>query len=126
MRPPWTASATLPGGEKRQSAAELCQILRSRHPWLKPELAMRWAASYGNRVWDLLGARGSEAELGEHFGGQLHACEVDYLCRQEWAISAEDILWRRSKLGLLLEREQVAGLERYLSSQPRPRQQASH
>ena len=115
LRPAWTAQAALPGGEQRQSAPELTSVLLRRHAWLPPELAQRWAAAYGCRVWDLLGQRDSLTALGEDFGSHLHACEVDYLCRQEWALSAEDILWRRSKLGLLLSPAQVVRLERYLA-----------
>ena len=125
MRPAWTGKAALPGGEKGQSAAELTRILLARHPWLAPDLAARWAASYGCRAWELLDQRNSELSLGEHFGGHLHACEVDYLCQQEWAMSAEDILWRRSKLGLFLDADQVASLESYLASRRHPRQRAA-
>ena len=125
MRPAWTGQASLPGGEKGQSAAELTRILLARHPWLASDLAARWAASYGCRAWELLDQRSSELALGEHFGCHLHACEVDYLCQQEWAMNAEDILWRRSKLGLFLDADQVASLESYLASRQSIRQRAA-
>src|SRR5690606_7038957 len=106
----------LPGGEGQLTPQALADELTQSHPWLPAAIARRWAASYGSRVRELLGDAGELAALGEDFGAGLHAREVDFLCRTEWAVSAEDILWRRSKLGLLLDAPQQARLEAYLGA----------
>ncbi|AJE20113.1 glycerol-3-phosphate dehydrogenase [Azotobacter chroococcum] len=119
MGPCWTAAAPLPGGEEMSDSRTLAEQLRQRHAWLAPKLARRWAGSYGSRAWRLLEGVEEPADLGEHFGATLHAREVDYLCRQEWAREAEDILWRRSKLGLFLSEEEQDRLRSYLDTATR-------
>jgi glycerol-3-phosphate dehydrogenase len=101
MKPAWTALAPLPGGDIPNADFEafLAEFRRST-PWLPEALARRYARAYGTRVDRLLAGARSLAELGEDFGGGLHEVEIDYLVSQEWARTAEDILWRRSKLGL--------------------------
>ena len=118
MGPRWTADAPLPGGEEMDDPQRLAAQLVEQAPWLPVELARRWAVSYGSRSWRLLASATGLGDLGEHFGADLYAREVDYLRREEWAQSAEDILWRRGKLGLFLEAEQRAGLEAYLQREP--------
>ncbi len=121
MGPRWTAHAPLPGGEALEDRAQLAAQLGQAYPWLATGIARRWAASYGTRSWRLLEGADSAAALGEDFGGGLCAREVDYLRREEWAQSAEDILWRRSKLGLTLPAAGRAALLHYLerrASQP--------
>ncbi|MBV6572588.1 glycerol-3-phosphate dehydrogenase, partial [Acinetobacter baumannii] len=71
--------------------------------------------AYGTRVWNMLKERNVIEQLGQHFGHDLFECEVRYLCEHEWAHTAEDILWRRSKLGLAFDEKQVKVLEAYLS-----------
>jgi len=115
MQARWTAEAALPGGENMQSRESLVEALRARHGWLTTELAKRWAITYGSRTWQLLDNVQSEADLGEHFGHGLYAREVDYLREQEWATEADDILWRRSKLGLFLTGAERSRLEAYLA-----------
>jgi len=114
MGPAWTASARLPGGEDMASAAELSRALLARHPWLDALIAERWACTYGSRTWRLLGEADTPAGLGEHFGAGLYRLEVDYLIRHEWVTDAEDILWRRTKLGLELAPEARTRLQQYL------------
>ncbi|TWC28037.1 homodimeric glycerol 3-phosphate dehydrogenase (quinone) [Pseudomonas sp. SJZ079] len=114
MRPAWTSSARLPGGEEMSSPAELRHALVARHPWLDGALAERWARTYGSRTWRLLGDAGGMEALGEHFGAGLYRREVDYLIGHEWATEAEDILWRRTKLGLEFSVEARARLQQYL------------
>ncbi|MNR39327.1 Aerobic glycerol-3-phosphate dehydrogenase [compost metagenome] len=97
----------------------LAEQLRERHAWIAPELARRWATTYGSRTWGLLEGVSGPADLGEHFGASLHAREVDYLCQQEWACEAEDILWRRTKLGLFLSSQEQEHLRAYLQSMSR-------
>jgi glycerol-3-phosphate dehydrogenase len=91
----WTAGAALPGGDMPDADFEaFLTNLAARHPAIAPALLRRLARAYGTRVEAMLG------ELGPDLGGALHAAEVDYLVGSEFARTAEDILWRRSKLGL--------------------------
>lgn len=114
MQSSWTASAPLPGGEQMSSVAELSERLCQQFGWLPLSLAKRWASSYGSRTWRLLEGVNTLSDLGEHLGAGLYSREVDYLCREEWAQSSADILWRRSKLGLFMTPGQQTKLEHYL------------
>jgi glycerol-3-phosphate dehydrogenase len=114
---PWTAAALLPGGELPQgSFAVFLRTLERRYPWLPTRLRRRYAHAYGARIEMLLGAARSIGELGKELLPQLHEREVDYLCRQEFAHTAADILWRRSKLGLHLLQADLGPLERWLAA----------
>ena len=75
-------------------------VFHEAHPWLPPELAERYARAYGTRAERFLGPAGGLDDLGEDFGCGLYEAEAAYLVSEEWASSAEDILFRRSKLGL--------------------------
>lgn len=110
----WTATATLPGGESMDSQETLAEALCERFGWLPNSLARRWAGTYGSRVWKLLEGVANLTDLGEHLGGGLYTREVDYLCREEWAQDAEDILWRRTKQGLFMTPGQQERLAQYL------------
>jgi glycerol-3-phosphate dehydrogenase len=80
-------------------ASFLAELQRAR-PFLPAPLARRLARAYGTRTERLLGSAARLTDLGADLGGGLTEAEVDYLVREEWAQTAEDILWRRSKLGL--------------------------
>lgn len=110
----WTATAPLPGGEAMSTPQALCDEILARFGWLPAALAKRWALTYGSRTWQLLDAAKGPEDLGEALGGGLFGREVDYLCREEWAVSAEDILWRRSKLGLFMSEAEQQSLAGYL------------
>lgn len=109
----WTRTAPLPGGDFTDHET-LERQLRRDFPWLKETLIRRFVRTYGTRSYELL--RGCERmdDLGVRFAGDLFAAEVDYLTDQEWALTSEDILWRRTKQGLYASREKVADLDRYL------------
>lgn len=98
---PWTANSHLPGGDfpAGQLDALTVDVQRS-YPWLDPAHARRFVLTYGTRVSDILSDTNSAEALGEHFGHGLYECELRYLTTQEWAQTAEDVLWRRTKLGL--------------------------
>lgn len=100
MRPSWTAVEALPGGENMTTPQALCSAIRDKFDWLPTDIARRWATTYGSRTWRMLEGVHSLADMGEHIGAGLYTREVDYLCSDEWAVDAQDILWRRSKLGL--------------------------
>jgi glycerol-3-phosphate dehydrogenase len=111
----WTSKGhPLPGGE-RQDIENLLRELQSAHPWLPESLTWRLVHSYGSRATRILGQAHSLQDLGEHFGADLYQAEVDYLRTLEWAMDANDVLWRRSKLGLRFHPEQVARLTAYLA-----------
>ncbi len=97
----WTATAPLPGGDMPNADFEFFfDGFQKDYPWLPAALALRLARAYGMRVGTLLANAKSLDDLGHDFGGGLYEREVEYLVRNEWARTGEDILWRRSKLGL--------------------------
>ncbi len=113
---PWTAQAILPGGEMAGADFEafLAQA-KARWPWLEADRLERLCRAYGVRIEALLGERASAAELGVEFGAGLTACEIDYLRTHEWAQTAEDVLWRRSKLGLHMSAAERAAVADYMA-----------
>jgi glycerol-3-phosphate dehydrogenase len=116
----WTANAPLPGGDLPQgSFAVFLRALARRYPWLPARLRWRYAHAYGTRIERVLGMAAAPAQLGEELLPQLYEREVEYLCREEFARSAEDILWRRSKLGLFLLGADLSPLESWLAAEAR-------
>jgi glycerol-3-phosphate dehydrogenase len=116
VEPAWTANIPLPGGDLGAGGFEgLLSALAADYRWLSAGLLHRLATAYGSRARRVLGDAKASADLGEVFTGDLTAREVDYLVEQEWARSAEDVLWRRTKLGLNATPEQAARLDAYLS-----------
>jgi glycerol-3-phosphate dehydrogenase len=118
-KPSWTANQPLPGGEQMNSQADLAEALCNRFGWLPDSLARRWAGTYGSRTWAMLDGVQNLTDLGEHLGSGLYAREVDYLCREEWATGLDDILWRRTKLGLFMTPGQQERLAQYLLNRPK-------
>jgi glycerol-3-phosphate dehydrogenase len=118
-RPSWTRGAPLPGGDfpVREFDA-LIAGLAGEFPDLPPALLARLARSYGTKARAILEGCKNTADLGHCFGADLHEREVTYLITQEWARTADDILWRRSKLGLRLAPEERTALETWLQSHP--------
>ncbi|CRI55722.1 glycerol-3-phosphate dehydrogenase [Pseudomonas sp. CCOS 191] len=114
MRGSWTADAPLPGGEDMSTAQALAEDIQARYSWLAPDITKRWAVTYGSRAWHLLDGMNGPEDLGQSIGGGLFSREVDYLCQQEWALDAEDILWRRTKLGLFTSITEQQALATYL------------
>lgn len=114
----WTAHAPLPGGDiENADFARFLTQFRQRCPWLPVVTAKRYAHAYGTRVDMLLDGIHDVTELGELFGADLYEVEVRYLIEHEWALTAEDIIWRRSKLGLRLNAAEVARLTAWLQTQ---------
>ena len=114
---PWTANATLPGGDFAATAFEAeVDRLKSAYAFLDIRLARRLVRLYGTRAHTLLGLARSEADLGRRFGADLYEAEVRYLMEHEWAVTADDVLWRRTKRGLRFSREQAAALDAYMKS----------
>jgi glycerol-3-phosphate dehydrogenase len=114
--PAWTKREPLPGGDfPIDGAAALRAELRARYPFLAEPDADRLGKAYGTRAFRWLAEAGEWSDLGRSFGAGLSEAEVAYLRHEEWAQTAEDILWRRTKLGLRLDVEQQEALARYLA-----------
>lgn len=115
MRPAWTASKPLPGGDIPGADFErFAAQLVAAHRTL-PESWLRSIASrHGSLAHEIIGRSMRPADLGECFGADLYACEIDYLLENEWAQSADDVLWRRTKCGLRLNPEQRTAVAEYI------------
>jgi glycerol-3-phosphate dehydrogenase len=112
---PWTAEAPLPGGDLTDLETQLDTTLRS-YPFLAAAQARRLVLAYGTRVKDVLGDANSREQLGPAFGTELTGPEVRYLMRSEWARTADDVLWRRSKLGLSMPQGARDALAQFMKS----------
>jgi len=113
----WTARDPLPGGDfPRERQAELIAELQQDYPFLSERDARRIGRAYGTRADRWLGRAKGRADLGRALGAGLSEAEVDYLRREEWAQTAEDVLWRRTKLGLHMSAAEQAALAGYLGS----------
>lgn len=117
MKPAWTATAPLPGGDMPGADFERFLLaLRKAHPWLPADLAHHYARLYGTRTRDLLNGARDLPGLGQHFGGLLYQAEIDYLRKAEWAQTAEDVLDRRTKHGLHINAQQRSDVQRYMGT----------
>ncbi len=118
LGPDWTAGVALPGGDfPWDGAPALAAALRAAHPFLDAAQAARLVRLYGTEATVLLGGARSAADLGEDFGGGLSARELGWLRDREWALTAEDVLWRRTKLGLRLDAGQAARVAAFLAGE---------
>lgn len=124
-RDAWTRHATLPGGRladhipvEIDPAADqdaFLQHLRHKHPWLDVGLARRWVQQFGAAVVVMLEGIACRADLGEEVLPGLHAHELQHLVRHEWARTAEDVLWRRTRLGVQMSADQVQHLQAWMA-----------
>jgi glycerol-3-phosphate dehydrogenase len=113
----WTAGVPLPGGDfPVDGVADLIARLRADHPFLTEAWAGRLIRAYGRDAWSLLDGAQDKGALGRDFGATLSESEVIWLMEKEWALRAEDVLWRRSKLGLRLDAAQAAALDDYMAT----------
>jgi glycerol-3-phosphate dehydrogenase len=115
-RPAWTKTSALPGGDFAPDGLEqLIGATRRTWPFLSESHAHRLVRGYGTRVGAILGAAQSLDDLGPHFGADLTGAEVRYLMANEWAQTEEDVLWRRTRLGLRSSRENRARLATFMA-----------
>ena len=123
----WTAAAFLPGGELVDTAHPLRRMLafddyarlqKQAYGWAPHALIERYARAYGSRMHKLLDGCTGMQDLGEQVLPGLFEAELRYLVRHEWAMTAEDILWRRSRLGLHLPPEAAQVLDEWLADAP--------
>ena len=117
LKPSQTDSTPLPGSltPPGMNYETTIQQLKERYDWLDRTILNRLIANYGSRVDKILCDFKQIRELGQDFGHGLYQAEVDYLIKQEWATTAEDILWRRTKLGLIFSPHEKQLLATYLS-----------
>ncbi|WP_088556984.1 glycerol-3-phosphate dehydrogenase [Marinobacter sp. es.042] len=109
----WTRSAVLPGGDF-ENQDELAEKMKIRFPWLPETAISRYVRTYGTSAFDFLQGCHSLADLGTAFTPTLFQSEVDYLVASEWAITSEDVLWRRTKQGLYISDAKRELLQGYL------------
>lgn len=123
-RPAWTAGRTLPGGDFSDwigpahrpdtDFERLLATVQQRHPWLPASLARRLARAYGSRIDGVLAGATDLAGLGAEVAQGLHEAELRFLMSSEWATCADDVLWRRSKLGLHYTESQRAQVRTWM------------
>jgi glycerol-3-phosphate dehydrogenase len=115
--PAWTRDAHLPGGEFPHDGFETL-VARTRRAWpfLSDTLARRLLRAYGTRIERVLGPARHMQDLGPCLGADLTAAEVRYLMEREWAQTEDDVLWRRSKLGLRFSAEDRERLARFIAA----------
>ena len=119
LRGAWTANTALPGGNfPWDGIDQLCAGITQRYPFLQTATIRRLVRAYGTQSVDVLGDARKPDDLGKYFGTDLTEREVDWLIRHEWARTAEDVLWRRSKLGLRMNADTLSA---YFSSSNRIR-----
>jgi glycerol-3-phosphate dehydrogenase len=119
MAPPWTAAAPLPGGDfDHDQVAARTSALAHDYPFLPQRTVRRLFRAYGTHAADVLGKARKREDLGQDFGAGLTSREVNYLVENEWAQNSDDVLWRRSKLGLRLLTEERAALSSYMAGLP--------
>lgn len=112
----WTGKTALPGGDfPREALHALAEEIMKSWPFLEPRHASRLARQYGTKTKDILKDATTLAGLGRDFGATLTEAEVGYLMAEEWAQTADDIVWRRTKVGLRLTNDQIKYLEDHIS-----------
>ncbi len=111
----WTAGVTLPGGNFAVDGVEgLVADLRAAYPFVDARWALRLVRAYGTEARTILGTARTAADLGTDFGASLTEAEVRWLMTREFARRAEDVVWRRSKLGLRMSPEAIAALDAWM------------
>ena len=123
--PEWTKGASLPGGSfKAEEYGKLIAKITNNYPFLSNKIATRLLQAYGMRAFKILDGATSIEDMGQDFSGDtdagLYAREIDYLIDNEWVRDADDVLWRRSKLGIKVKGEAVAQLQTYIETRRSP------
>jgi glycerol-3-phosphate dehydrogenase len=112
----WTATAPLPGGDFAVDGFEqLVFEAETKYPFMPDGAARRLVRAYGTDVWIILKEIDTADDLGTDFGAGVFAAELDWVVKNEWVSSAEDFVWRRTRLGLRLSAQQIAAIDNYVS-----------
>lgn len=116
MKDTWTGQKPLPGGDFEPSAFdEQVRKLQDACSCLDDKHATRLIRYYGTKAFTIVQGVEQQADLGRRFGANLYEVEVSYLMKHEWAKTADDMLWRRSNIGLYLNAEEVRVLEDWMA-----------
>ena len=111
----WTAAEALPGGDFAVDGFEqLVTEIKTKYSFLPEGVARRLARAYGTDTWLMLAQINSADELGDDFGAGVYSPELDWVIKHEWVLSAEDFVWRRTRLGLRLSADQIAAIDEYV------------
>ena len=109
---------SLPGGDfPVDGVAALNRELAARYPFLDAFTLRRLIRCYGIEAWEILGDARTTADLGRSFGAGLTEAELRWLMRKEYAGTAEDVVWRRTKLGLRMTKVEIAALDRWMATE---------
>ncbi|MDW3181943.1 glycerol-3-phosphate dehydrogenase [Roseobacter sp.] len=115
----WTAGVALPGGDFAVDGFDmLVRRLREDFAFLTDFWSRRLVRAYGTEAWDVMAGAETEADMGQGFGASLTEREIRWLQKNEYARTAEDVVWRRNKLGLRLTKEQIAEVETFMQDHP--------
>ncbi len=114
----WTANSQLPGGDFEVTDFDaLLSKLKAEFMFLDASLAKRLVRAYGTNAWVLMQGASKFDDMGRNFGGTLTEREVLYLIKHEWAECAEDLVWRRTKLGIRLSEQEILALDVWMQKQ---------
>lgn len=115
----WTATKPLPGGDIPNADFErYLAAMQQKFPWIPDAQLYRYVQNYGTLTNQIIGEAHDLTGLGKHFGDDVYECELRYLVDQEWARKADDVLWRRSKLGLHLSDETRNAIVQWFKAEP--------
>ncbi len=117
MRGNWTANQVLPGGNFSCTREQLATQFQNRYRWAPQALILRYVDQFGTQAWDLMEGISDITGLGHRFSkqaGGVYQCEIDYLVNHEMALTEEDILWRRTKIGLYISEDENRSIAEYL------------
>ena len=118
--PDWTARVALPGGDFPVTGFDnLVEEKRQQYPFLDARWADRIVRAYGTDVRHILGEAKTAEDLGQDFGATLTEAELRWLMDKEYAQRAEDVVWRRSKLGLRMTQDQIAAIDDWMQGERR-------
>ncbi|MHA6325965.1 glycerol-3-phosphate dehydrogenase [Roseivivax sp. CAU 1753] len=122
----WTAGVPLPGGDfPVDGVPALIDALQTRHPFLSDFWARRLVRAYGTDAALMLGGADSAEALGRDFGATLTETEVRWLMENEYARTAEDVVWRRNKLGLRMSKAEISALDAFMAEDGRTHARAA-
>lgn len=117
MGKPWTATDSLPGGNFSCSREQLAQSLKAQYPWLSDKHAFRYVCQFGTYARKVLANTHSEMDMGTRFADGVYQQEIDYMIEHELVKNGQDLLWRRTKLGLYLTQEEQQHVCDYIAQQ---------
>ncbi|WP_117235234.1 glycerol-3-phosphate dehydrogenase [Vibrio maerlii] len=119
MGSPWTGKESLPGGNFSCSREQLANSITQQYPWITNKLAHRYVRQFGTHTFAMLANVKDSSDMGHEFAEDVYQVEVDYMIEHELVKTGEDLMWRRTKLGLYLNHEQQQSVTQYISDKQR-------